>query len=101
MKANNKSTGSSRPDPPNDPPEENDAFLSYATILSESYRQRTDEDSSPPPLPLMQSRTGVTRREHLLAILNDALAIISDSDSSDFVSDANSPSFTKECSRRQ
>jgi hypothetical protein len=91
MKANNNST-TSRPTQPN-PQEENDAFLSYATVLAESYRQAGGSSPSP-PLPFMQSGNGVTNREQLLAILDEALVVISDSASSDFVSDRNSLSVS-------
>jgi hypothetical protein len=42
----------------------------------------------------MQSGNGVTNREQLLAILDEALVVISDSASSDFVSDRNSLSVS-------
>jgi hypothetical protein len=101
MKANNNSTPSSRPAQPN-PPEENDAFLSYATILLSGSDSRQAEGSSPaPPLPLMQSGKGATNREELLAIIDGALVIISDSYSSDFIGDANSLYVSNNCSRRQ
>jgi hypothetical protein len=102
MKANNNSNSSSttsRATLPN-PPEENGGILSYGTVLAESYRQAGGSSPSP-PLPFMQSGNGVTNREHLLAILNEALVIISDSASSDFVSDRNSlgASSKEDCSR--
>jgi hypothetical protein len=106
MKDNNSynsitnSTTSSSPTPPN-PREANDALLSLsnAAMLSGSYRQAGAGSSS--PLTLTQSGACATNREQIHAILEEALVVISDSDSSDFVSDANTPCFPTEFSRRQ
>jgi hypothetical protein len=91
MKANNNSSNS-RPTPPS-PPEGNDAFvLSYNTILLGSSYRQAGGSSSPPPLPFLQSGPGkgAITRKHLLATLDEALAIISDdSDSLDSISNAN------------
>jgi hypothetical protein len=97
MKANNSTTicsTDSRPIPPN-LPEANHALLSSTTISSGAYRE-AGGSSPPPQLPFSQSGKAAMTREQLLATLKEASAIIADSESLDFVSDANSLSLSRE-----